>query len=230
MPVPSIAESLRDLGAEVFILALTGRDQRALPAILRAGFNVEVRPGGEWDHLKAFGWLDRAITSIGPDIIWTSLTRATLLGQLVGTRRRIPVVSWQHAAFLRPVNRRMLRFMRNRTALWVADSQAVNAFAQRELRVSELNLMTWPLFAADPDASQAPPWQHGQLIHVGSLGRLHPVKGYDTLIEALKLVRELDPELFHSMLKRRMACGRSLSLHRSRIRSQESRALWAAKV
>jgi len=38
--------------------------------------------------------------------------RATLLGQLVGTRRRIPVVSWQHAAFLKPANRRLLRATR----------------------------------------------------------------------------------------------------------------------
>jgi glycosyltransferase involved in cell wall biosynthesis len=199
MPVPAIAAVLRDLGAEVFVLALTGRDRRALAAILRAGFNVEVRPNGERDHLRAFRWLDRAIATIEPDIIWTSLTRATLLGQLVGARRRIPVVSWQHAAFLRPANRRMLRFMRNRTALWIADSQAVNAFAQSELRVSELNLMTWPLFAADPDAIQAPPWQPGQLIRIGSLGRLHPVKGYDILIEALALVRELNPDAFHSI-------------------------------
>jgi len=88
--------------------------------------------------------------------------------------------------------------MRNRSALWIADSQAVNEFTRNELSVREENVTTWPLFAADPDAKQALPWRSGQEVHLGSLGRLHPVKGYDTLIEALALARELDPAVFRS--------------------------------
>jgi glycosyltransferase involved in cell wall biosynthesis len=45
--------------------------------------------------------------------------------------------------------------------------------------------MCWPIFAADPAMPCAPPWRPGETIRVGSLGRLHPVKGYDVLIDAL---------------------------------------------
>ncbi|MEO7241138.1 MAG: glycosyltransferase family 4 protein, partial [Sphingomicrobium sp.] len=120
-----------------------------------------------------------------PDIIWTSLSRATLLGQLVGARRRIPVVSWQHAAFLRPANRRLLRTTRRLTALWVGDSAAVTDFTARELGVPPSRLATWPIFAGDAAAPQAAAWQPGQPLRIASLGRLHPVKGYDVLIAAL---------------------------------------------
>jgi glycosyltransferase involved in cell wall biosynthesis len=185
MPVPAIARAISEVGAEMHILALTGRDRRALPAMLAAGIDVHVRPDGEGDHFSALRWLNRAVGFLKPDIIWTSLTRATLLGQLVGAHRRIPVVSWQHAAFLRPANKRLLRFARSRSAFWIADSCAVNEFTQRQLGVSADKVVTWPLFAADPDAPQAPAWRPGQKVRVGSLGRLHPVKGYDVLIRAL---------------------------------------------
>ncbi|HET6941952.1 MAG TPA: glycosyltransferase family 4 protein [Sphingomicrobium sp.] len=194
LPVPHIASALRNIGAQVSIFALTGRDRRALPAIVSAGLEVEVRANGEKDHLAALRWLDRAIVEYQPDVIWTSLTRATLLGQLVGLFQGIPVVSWQHAAFLRPVNRFLLRRMKNQSVLWVADSEAVTAFTVRELGVSCGDIITWPLFAADPGAPQGRPWMPGERIRIGSLGRLHPVKGYDVLIEALALIQSESPQ------------------------------------
>jgi glycosyltransferase involved in cell wall biosynthesis len=50
--------------------------------------------------------------------------------------------------------------------------------------------LTWPIFAANPKAPQAPAWQPGQPLKLGSLGRLHTAKGYDVLIAALALLRE----------------------------------------
>ena len=94
LPVPAVARVLSDYGANVKILALTRRDGRAIPAMADAGLTLRVRDGGETDHLVAAAWLDRQMTALRPDILWTSLTRATLIGQLVGARRRIPVVSW----------------------------------------------------------------------------------------------------------------------------------------
>jgi glycosyltransferase involved in cell wall biosynthesis len=150
---------------------------------------VHVRPGGEKDHLAALGWLDRAVSGFGADLIWTSLTRATLLGQLVGQLRRLPVVSWQHAAFLKPMNRLMLRAQRDRSALWIADSRSVAALTRERLGAPAERLAVWPLFAADPTAPRARPWRPGERIRLGALGRLHRVKGYDVLVEALGLMR-----------------------------------------
>lgn len=185
LPVPAIAKALGNCGATVEIFVLTRRDGRALPAMTDSGLSLRIREGGEKDHFSALAWLDRKIAESKPDIIWTSLTRATLLGQLVGLRRRIPVVSWQHKAFLRPANRRLLRMMRGLSILWVADSGSVAAFTAKQLRVPVNKLVTWPIFAGDALAPQAKPWRRGEVLRIASLGRLHDHKGYDVLIDAL---------------------------------------------
>jgi glycosyltransferase involved in cell wall biosynthesis len=189
LPVPAIADVLRKAGAEVAIFALTRRDGRAISAMEAAGLDVIVRPGGEKDHWAAYRWLDAEMARWQPTILWTSLTRATLLGQIVGQLRKLPVVSWQHAAFLKPANRVLLRWRQKYSALWVADSEAVRRMTHERLGIPEDRLMLWPIFRADPDAPRAKPWAPGEALRIGSLGRLHPVKGYDVLADAVDLLK-----------------------------------------
>lgn len=189
LPVPDVARVLRGAGAEIAVFALTRRDGRAIAPMEASGLAVTVRDGGLGDHLAALAWLNRAVARYRPTLLWTSLTRATLLGQLVGLRRRLPVVCWQHAAYLKPGNRRLLRALQPLASLWVADSYSVTALTAQRLHVPSGKLMTWPLFAADPDAPRAAPWRPGEPLRIGSLGRLHPVKGYDVLIAALARLR-----------------------------------------
>jgi len=184
-PVPAVAQLLQSHGASVEVFALTRRDGRAIPPMEAAGLWVHVRDGGEKDHVQALAWLSRQIAAYRPDLLWTSLTRATLLGQAVGRRYATPVVSWQHAAYLKPANKLLLRATQAASRLWVADSRCVAALTEQRLRVPAERLATWPLFAADPEAPQAKPWRPGETLKVGTLGRLHPVKGHDVLIEAL---------------------------------------------
>lgn len=188
-PVPAVATFLQSQGCEVCIAALTPRDRRGLPAIERAGLAVTIREGGEKDHFKALRWLDAEAMTWQPDLIWTSLTRATLLGQIVGQRHAIPVVSWQHAAYLKPINAFLLRWRRRRSIFWVADSDNVAGWAQTKLGIDPGQIGVWPLFSADEETPQARPWQPGTPIRIGSLGRLHRVKGYDVLIAALAKLR-----------------------------------------
>lgn len=192
-PVPAVTGVLRDGGAEVAVFALTARDRRGEPAMRAAGLDVIVRDGGETDHLAALRWLDHALRDWAPTHVWTSLTRATLLGQLVAWRRGWPVVSWQHAAFLKPANRVLLRATRNLSALWVGDSAMVTRLTAQRLRVPPDRLMSWPIFRADPAVAAAMPWRPGQPVRIGSLGRLHTVKGYDVLVEALGRLTSATP-------------------------------------
>lgn len=189
LPVPGVARVLRDQGASVEVFALTRRDGRAIAAMEAAGLQVRVRDGGEKDHLQAVRWFDAQVALTRPDLIWTSLTRATLLGQLVGRRRRVPVVSWQHNAFLKPANRLLLRAAQGQSCLWVADSHSVAALTGGRLGVRSDRLAVWPLFAADAEAPQGRPWRPGETLKLGTLGRLHPAKGYDLLIGALARLR-----------------------------------------
>lgn len=189
-PVPAVTDVLRAQGAEVQVFALLRRDGRAEAAMRAAGLAVHVREGEEKDHLDALTWLDGQLLAYRPDVIWTSLTRATLLGQLVGLRRRLPVVSWQHAAFLKPANRILLRATQRLTQLWIGDSNNVTCLTARRLGVPPDRLTTWPLFSASGAADVAKPWSPGETIEIGSLGRLHRVKGYDVLIGALKILKE----------------------------------------
>jgi glycosyltransferase involved in cell wall biosynthesis len=189
LPVPVIADVLRGAGAEVALFALTRRDGRALAAMAAAGLDVHVRSGGEKDHVAALRWLDAQVTQWRPTHLWTSLTRATLLGQIVGQARRLPVVSWQHAAFLKPANGALLKWRQRHSAIWVADSEAVRRLTHERLGVPLDRLMLWPIFRADARAPVAKPWAPGEPLRIGSLGRLHPVKGYDVLAETLALLK-----------------------------------------
>lgn len=192
-PVPAVAEVLREGGAEVAVFALSPRDRRGEIAMRAAGLEVHVRDGGDDDHLAALKWLHAMLRDWQPTHIWTSLTRATLLGQLVGLRRRWPVVSWQHAAFLKPANRRLLRMQQRLSKLWIGDSATVTRLTGERLAVPPERLMQWSIFRTDPATPQATAWQPGQAVRIGSLGRLHQVKGYDVLVEALALISTAVP-------------------------------------
>jgi glycosyltransferase involved in cell wall biosynthesis len=188
-PVPAITRVMRDNGAAVRVFALTRRDGRALPPMIEAGLEPLVRNGGEHDHIAALGWLARETAAWRATHLWTSLTRATILGLVLAKRRGLPAVCWQHAAFLKTGNRLILRALQSRARLWVADSTCVADLTHRRLKVPAERLCTWPIFAADPAAPVAVPWQPGTTLRIGSLGRLHRVKGYDVLIEALAQLR-----------------------------------------
>lgn len=187
-PVPAIIGLLCDRGATVRVLALSMRNGKARPALVAAGIDHRVGPGRKDQHARAFRWLIRELRGFQPDLIWTSLTQATVMGQIAGRLLSVPVVSWQHNAFLKPANLRLLRMTRSWSRLWVADSANVAALTRQRLGLDTDRVMTWPLFIAQPKTTAAPIPPHST-FRIGSLGRLHPNKGYDILIAALDRAR-----------------------------------------
>jgi glycosyltransferase involved in cell wall biosynthesis len=183
-PVPRIVESLRAHGIETVVYALSMRDGLATRRLDAAGIEWACAPFPKTAHIKAARWLKNELTRNPPDVIWTSLTQATLLGQRVGKRLNIPVVSWQHNAFLKPINRWLLRRQRELSRFWVADSQSVLDFAVTEIGLSRNDVRILPLFVANLDAPQAK-LPADETFRWISVGRLHPNKNYAALFEAL---------------------------------------------
>lgn len=184
-PVPAILTVLRNCGAEVRLVSLLKKNGKGIAPIEEAGFPVHISPTGPRNHLGALNWIKQQARDFGATHIWTSLTRATLLGQWAGKHLGTPVISWQHNAFLKPWNERLLRWNASKSAIWVADSANVTELSLDRLNVPRERLITWPIFFADPTAPKARAWKAGEPVRMGSLGRLHPNKGYDVLIEAL---------------------------------------------
>ena len=156
----------------------------------RRGWSPSPRPAAPGDHLRAAAWLLAELRAWRPALIWTSLTQATLIGQLTARALGLPVVSWQHNAVLKPANLRLLRLTRGLTRLWVADSEAVGALTAARLSVPPERIEVWPLVVARPSAGSPRRWEPGRPFRIGSLGRLHANKGYDVLVAALA---RLDP-------------------------------------
>lgn len=199
-PVPALTQVMRAYGAQVRIFALSRRDGRALPAMEADGLSVECLDAPEKSHFRALRWLIGEIRDFGATHIWTSLTRATILGQLAGRRLGIPVTSWQHNAYLKPANLRLLKLTAGWSDLWVGDSRLVTDLTQQRLGIDSDRLFCWPIFRADASAPVARAWQPGETVRIGSLGRLHRAKGYDILIGALGLLRQQgfgSPAPFH---------------------------------
>jgi glycosyltransferase involved in cell wall biosynthesis len=182
-PVPEVVRVLRDQGCDVRVFALSWRNGLAAATLDAGGVDWAVSPAAARQHLRAAVWLRGALKAYRPDLLWTSLTQATILGQLAGSALRRPVVSWQHNAFLKPANLRLLKALRHLPALWVADSETVAELTRARLKLEPGAVMVWPLFQARP-APPAAAWREGEVFRFGSLGRLHRNKGYDVLVDA----------------------------------------------
>ena len=190
LPVPAVIQVLRNAGAHIEIFVLTRRDGRSLPQILAAGLQVHIRDGKELNLWAAYNWLDNKLIAYQPTLIWTSLTRATIIGLLLGRRTKVPVVCWQHSAFLKSFRKFLLWLLRSQPVMWVGDSETVAELTAKRFDVPSERMSCWPLFSVDPEAPQAAPWQPGETFRLGSLGRLHPSKGYGLILDALALLKK----------------------------------------
>ena len=195
-PVADVVGLMREQGHEVRVYALMQKDGLARGRLDAAGIPYEMLGGASRERLAAPLRLLGRLRRDPPDLLWTSLTHATLAGQLIGRLLNIPVVSWQHNAFLKPANKLMLRRTRRLSRHYVCDSDTVAAWAARELAIPPAQISVWPLFIADPAAPPAKPWPGRGPFRIGSLGRLHPNKRHDTLIRAAAMLREREPALY----------------------------------
>lgn len=192
-PVPELIATAQRHGDTVKVVALMPQDRRAAERFDRAGLDWMLIGSGPTDLLPSFRKLLALLREDRPDFIWTSLSRACVYGQIAGRLLGIPVLSWQHNAFLKPGNRLLLRLTGRWAARWVADSEAVATFTEETLGVAPALIDIWPIFRARGDVPQAVVCATAGRFRIGSLGRLHPNKRYEDLIDAAAWLRDQHP-------------------------------------
>lgn len=194
-PIPDLVACMQARGHRVQVLALAPQDGKSAARLTAAGIDWQLLAPAGASGLAVARALQQRVRADRPDLLWTSLTRATVYGQLIGWRQQIPVVSWQHNAFLKPGNRLLLRATRELTSLWVADSETVAEFTAQKLGMPATDIVQWPIFKARAEAPQCSLALPGARLRIGSLGRLHPNKCYTHLIQAAARLKAEHPTL-----------------------------------
>ena len=189
--IPDIVKTLQKLGHEVSIFACEPRDMGAAPRLEAAGLPYRLLANKRRRlPVMVAAYLARVLSD-RPDVIWTSLSWGNRVGQWVGRITGIPVISFKHSASVRRYTYRM----RNMSRLWVGDSQTVENFLREEMHIPQRQVLVWPLFQGCPDFPKARTWDGESVLQIGSVGRLHEVKNYAGLIDALAIFLKTHPRL-----------------------------------
>ncbi len=194
-PMVQVLGLMRELGHEVRVVALMRQDMKAAARLEQAGIPYELIGEGLRDFIAPALRLVRNLRRDRPDLLWTSLSRGAIYGQLIGRLLGIRVVSWQHSDSLKRLNLAILRRTGGLASRWIADSESVRHFTQDRLGVPPERIEVWAPFVADADAPMATAWDGGSRLQLGTLGRLHSSKQYEVLLRAFALAHERDPAL-----------------------------------
>lgn len=190
--MPDIVGTLQRLGHQVTISFCEPRDMAAAAARLKAaGLSYKVLCRRRRSvPITVLAFLIRLLSD-RPDVIWTSLSRGTRIGQWGGRIAGIPVVSWKNSADVK----RYIYRMKSMSRLWIADSQAVVNFLREDMQIPADQVKVWPLYRCNPEAPRAAGWDGQSVLHVGSVGRLRGEKNYGVLIDALAAFLKKHPHL-----------------------------------
>ena len=190
--IPDIARVVMDLGHDFHVYALKPRDRKTEPRLIEAGVPYTLMSNREASKFGSIYRYAKAVRASPPDLIWTSLSQATRVGQVVAGMFGIPVVSWKHSADAKAHIRKFQR----RSKLWIADSSDVAIYLEDAMGVEKDRIATWPVFNPAFPTAPIPRWNGTGPLRIGSCGRLHPQKNYDLLIRAVDRLRTEDPQIY----------------------------------
>ncbi|MDI2090772.1 glycosyltransferase [Commensalibacter oyaizuii] len=193
--VPDLAEFFTSLGHSFKVLACLPRDMETAALLEKRNVPYQLLSLNGDHRLKSTYNLLKTVRNDPPDILWTSLSRGALDGQIVGKLCKIPVISWKHSANLAAYTGPMVRLLQRLSQLWIADSDGVADFLQNNMKVSVNRIMTWPLFKIPTHLPDPKPWNGQGIFHIGSMGRLHPVKNFDMMIRSIHYINQKYPEI-----------------------------------
>ncbi|MXV43529.1 glycosyltransferase [Saccharibacter sp. 17.LH.SD] len=188
--IPQVVKTIEQFGHSVDVTACEPRDMGAAPHLEKAGIPYRILFQKRPSFLQTVLTFINILRQSRPDVIWTSLSRATIVGQLAGKILGIPVVSWKNSANLRfstSVGKKI-------TKLWVPDSFYVGKFLHERMHIRESDIIPWPLYICQAKETVASYWDGQTTLQIGSTGRLHEVKNYPRLLKGLALFCERNPD------------------------------------
>ena len=193
--IPVICEFFIQQGHDVEVLACLPKDMTTAELLEKRNIPYRILSQNGSNRFSSTYNLLKIIRKSPPDLIWTSLLRGAMDGQIAGTLANIPVVSMKHSAFVRPYKKRAVQWLQRLSQLWIADSLGVEQFLETGMKVSKDRIMTWSMFQIPDNVPTSSPWDGQGIFHIGSVGRLHPVKNYDVLIRAIDYINRKYPDI-----------------------------------
>lgn len=193
--IPDIVDVFTSLGHCVTVLACKPQDMQTAALLEKRNIPYQLLSLNGDSRFRSLYNLLKLIKRSPPDLIWTSLARGTIDGQLAGLFSHIPVVSWKHSSNLLARNLPKIRLTQGLSKLWVADSSGVVNFLQEHMNVTPDRIMTWPIFQVPPNLPAILPWTGEGIFHIGGMARLTVVKGFDIMIKSIQYINQKYPEV-----------------------------------
>ncbi|MDI2112519.1 glycosyltransferase [Commensalibacter nepenthis] len=193
--LPDLADFFISQGHEFKVLACLPRDMETAALLEDRNIPYQLMSLNGDHRLKSTYNLLKIVKKFPPDVIWTSLARGAMDGQIVGKLCNIPVVSWKHSANIMAHKASAVRFLQKYSQLWVADSDGVADFLRTNMGVTADRIMTWPLFKVPENLPEMPVWDGNGIFRIGSMGRLHPVKNFDVMVHSIDYINKTYPEI-----------------------------------
>lgn len=144
---------------------------------------------GLWLNLRRVWRLRRLIRRTRPDVVLGMMTTSSILAVVAAQGLSCRVIATEHThppvQTISSLWRRLRRWAYPRAARVITLTSGTAAWVEQQLPGSKVgvipNAVRWPLIQTEPVVE--PPVSEGRL-RLLAVGRLHPLKGFDLLIEA----------------------------------------------
>lgn len=186
---------------EIVSASLQKRDERILPELENLNIEIVKFSAGSKYDIRILYKLYNFMKETKPDIVICSLFHSTILGRIIGTLTKVPVIiNWEHNENLGNGFRRFL----NKHTVFLSDkifcdSQKVQQELVGQLCPDKRRVEMIPIGGINLDKYRYSEKKESTAIKIGTTGMLLKQKGYDCLLEAASIIIKKRPNVKFSI-------------------------------